>query len=65
MLELLTPVGRMVQGNPFDGRTKNREGRPLTFKDGSPRADYFFAIAIEKTNPGYGGRCLRRLVIPL
>lgn len=46
-----TPVGRMVQGDPFYAQTKNMKGAPLTYKDGSPREEYFFALAIAKTEP--------------
>ena len=55
-IELLTPVGRLVQGNPFEGNTKDATGRPLVYKTGAnagqPRVDYFMAIAIPKTDPG-------------
>jgi hypothetical protein len=49
-MELLSPIGRIVQGHPLVARTKNMQGVPLTFKDGSPRNTFFFAIAIKKTN---------------
>lgn len=50
---ILTPVGRMVQGNPFEANTKNMQGAPLTDKVGNARQEFFFAIAIPKTDPGY------------
>lgn len=50
---LLTPVGRMVQGHPFEFKDTDMKGRPLTNKDGSPRVQYFTAIAITKTDPGW------------
>ena len=50
---ILTPVGRMVQGDPFVANTKDHEGRPLTDQQGQPRVNYFFAIAIPKTDPGF------------
>ena len=49
---ILTPVGRMVQGDLFVPQTKDMEGRPLVDKQGAPRANYFFAIAIPKADPG-------------
>ena len=51
--EMLTPVGRMVQGNPFKEVTKKKNGDPLTSKTtGLPRSEWFFALAIPKTDPG-------------
>lgn len=47
-IDLLLPPGRMVWGDLYEGRTENYEGRPLTFKDGSPRTSYEFGIAIPK-----------------
>lgn len=52
VINILTPVGRMVQGNPFEGQTKGQDGTPYTDKAGQPRSVYFFAIAIPKTDPG-------------
>ena len=49
---ILTPVGRMVQGDLFVPQTKDMEGRPLTDKNGAPRVNYFFAIAVPKADPG-------------
>lgn len=55
--ELLTPVGRLVQGDCFEGQTTDAEGNPLVIKNGpnagQPRVDYFMAIAIAKTDPGW------------
>ena len=51
---ILTPVGRMVQGDLFVPQTKDMEGRPLVDKAGLPRVNYFFAIAIPKNDPGVG-----------
>jgi hypothetical protein len=52
--EFLTPVGRMVQGNCFKGRTKNKKGEPYVFKKGpnagQPYELRFVAIAITKTD---------------
>lgn len=50
-LQTFTPVGRLVQGHPLEEQTKDSEGKPLVDKNGSPRVQYFFALAVEKTNP--------------
>jgi hypothetical protein len=51
-VELLTPVGRLVQGSISKGQTQDAEGNPLVVKTGpnagNPRTDYFFAVAIPK-----------------
>jgi len=49
-MELLTPIGRIVQGTPFTFSTTNKKGLPLTFKDGNPRKSYWFSMAVKKTN---------------
>lgn len=50
--QVTTPVGRLVMGNLYEPRTTDMEGRPLVFKTGTkqgqPRADFFFAVAIPK-----------------
>ena len=55
--QLLTPVGRLVQGDCFEPQTKDSDGNPLLIKNGpnvgQPRVDYFMAIAIPKTDVGY------------
>ncbi len=55
--QILTPVGRLVQGDCFEGQTKDAEGNPLVVKNGpnagQPRVDYFIAIAIPKTDASY------------
>lgn len=52
---ILTPAGRLVQGDCFEGQTTDAEGRPLVIKNGpnagQPRVDYFMAIAVPKTDP--------------
>lgn len=52
--ELLTPVGRLVQGSLYEGQTTDAENRPLVYKTGpnmgQPRMDYYFAVAIPKGN---------------
>jgi len=54
---ILTPVGRIVAGNVFKGRTTDQKGNPLLTKSGpnagKPRSEWFFAIAIAKTDPGW------------
>lgn len=56
-IDILTPVGRMVQGHPFDEQTKDAKGNPLLVKTGpnigQPRVEYFLAIAVPKTDPQY------------
>lgn len=55
--EILTPVGRLVQGDCFEPQTTDAEGKPLVIKNGpnagKPRVDYFMAIAVPKTAAGY------------
>ncbi len=57
MTDIRTPVGRLVQGNPWVPNTTDRKGAPLVYKTGAkagqPRTDFYLAIAIEKTNPEY------------
>jgi len=52
---ILTPVGRLVQGDVFKPNDKDATGRPLMIKNGpnagQPRVEYFMAIAILKTDP--------------
>ncbi len=54
---ILTPVGRLVQGDCFAFQSKDAEGNPLIIKTGpnagQPRVEYFMAIAIPKTDAGY------------
>jgi hypothetical protein len=51
MSQLLSPVGRLVQGNFFEGASTNMEGQLLTFKDGRPRQEFFMAVAFAKDDP--------------
>ena len=55
--QILTPVGRLVQGDCFVPQTTDAEGKPLLIKNGpnagQPRVDYFLAIAIPKTDALY------------
>jgi hypothetical protein len=50
--ELLTPVGRLVQGSLYEGQTTDAENRPLVYKTGpnagQPRVEFYFAVAIAK-----------------
>lgn len=48
---ILTPVGRLVAGSPFEGQTKKLDGTPATTKDGQPKTTYFMALAIPKNDP--------------
>ena len=50
-MEIMTPIGRIVQGSVWTPQTTDMENRPLTYKDGSPRVQYYIGLAIEKTNP--------------
>lgn len=56
-IEFLTPVGRIVAGDPFKANTKDAEGRPLVVKNGpnagQPRVEYYIGVAIPKTDMGY------------
>lgn len=50
-MEFLTPVGRLVQGDPFEAQTKNKAGQPLVTKSGQPTQRYFIAVAFPKADP--------------
>lgn len=56
VIQILTPVGRLVQGDPFRPNTKDQMGNPLVHKNGpnagQPKVVYFCAIAIPKNDPG-------------
>lgn len=45
-----TPVGRLVGGDVFTARDKDFDGRPLTTRDGKPRAEYIIQVAFPKTD---------------
>lgn len=55
--DILTPVGRLVQGDCFEGQTKDAEGKPLVVREGpnagKERTTFFMALAIPKTEPTY------------
>jgi hypothetical protein len=48
--QFLTPVGRLVQGSPFEKQEKNMAGQPLMTKAGTPTQRYFVAVAFPKLN---------------
>ena len=56
-IEFLSPVGRLVQGDVFKPNKTDTLGNPLVIKHGAnagqPREEYYFAIAIPKTDPGF------------
>lgn len=47
-----TPVGRLVEGNLYEGSTTDAENNTLVIKSGpnagQPRVDYYFALAVPK-----------------
>ena len=45
---ITTPGGRLVSSSLYDPRTKDFDGKPMAFKDGTPKADYSVGIAIPK-----------------
>ena len=51
-IDLLTPVGRLVQGNLYTGASTDAENRPLVYKTGAnmgqPRVNFWFNVAIAK-----------------
>jgi hypothetical protein len=55
--QILTPVGRIVQGDCFKGRDTDMQGNPLTVKTGpragEARSEWFVALAVPKTDPGW------------
>lgn len=51
--EFLTPVGRLVQGDPFEAQTKNMQGQPLMTQAGQPTRRYFIAVAFRKDDPAF------------
>jgi hypothetical protein len=56
MTNFLTPVARLVSGSLFEPQTKDLNGDPLVIKRGpnvgQPMIRYFFALAIQKNDPG-------------
>lgn len=55
--EFISPVGRLVGGDPWKGNTTDFQNQPLVVKTGAnagqPRTEYFVQIAIPKTNPDF------------
>lgn len=51
--DFLTPVGRLVQGDPFEAQTKNMQGQPLVTLSGEPTQRYFIAVAFRKDDPQF------------
>lgn len=55
VIDFLSPVGRLVQGHPMEGQTKDSKGVPYTIKTGQnagqPTTKYFVALAIPKNSP--------------
>ena len=56
-VNILTPVGRIVSGDCFQGNDKDAEGRPLVVKSGpnmgQPRMNFYIGVAIAKTEPEF------------
>lgn len=56
-VKFLTPGARMVQGSIFEPNKTDHLGAPLVVKTGpntgQPRVDYYYAVAIPKTDPGW------------
>ena len=52
--DFLTPVGRLVQGDPFEAQTKNMQGQPLVTMSGQPTQRYFIAVAFRKDDANFG-----------
>ena len=50
-LEIVSEVGRLVQGSLWTPNDKDFHGKPLTDNNGNPRVQYFISIAFEKANP--------------
>lgn len=54
-IKIVTPVGRLLQGDVFTGRDTDMNGQPYTYKRGAkagqPYSKYIAVIGIEKTNP--------------
>jgi len=55
-LTFVTPVGRIVGGDPWTAQDKDAAGQPLTVKSGpntgQPRVEFYVALAVIKTDPG-------------
>jgi len=53
-IDFVSPVGRLVQGDPFKAQDKNKAGQPLQTQSGQPRVSYFVAVAFQKTDVAFG-----------
>jgi len=56
--DFVTPIGRLVSGDPFEKQTKDQQGNPMTVKTG-PNAGqatqrYFVGLAFNKTDVSFG-----------
>jgi len=49
--DILTPVGRLVQGDLFAGSSTGYGGKALTDKNNNPRTEWYVGLAIPKTDP--------------
>lgn len=56
-LQIVSPIGRLVQGDCFEPQTTDQQGAPLVVKTGpnagQPRKEWFIAIAIRKDDPAW------------
>lgn len=63
--DILTPVGRLVAGDVFKANTTDQQGRPLVIKSGpnagQPKVEYYFAVAIPKTDPTFNTEVMAKL----
>lgn len=52
-----TPVGRIVQGDPWEPNLTDQDGKPRVYdrgpKMGQPKPQWFIAVAIAKTDPAW------------
>ncbi|MEH6358961.1 MAG: hypothetical protein V7745_08225, partial [Pseudomonadales bacterium] len=48
-ISVITPVGRIVWGNPLNGKQKtDNNGQPMTGADGLPKMEWAFGLAVPK-----------------
>ena len=50
---LMTPVGRIVSGHPATENTTGYQNAPLIDKQGNPKSEFFFALAVEQNDPNW------------
>jgi hypothetical protein len=50
---VLLPPSRLVAGSLYKANTKDANGRPKLNKDGQPKIEYWFAVAIPKGNENH------------